>query len=377
MRVRLNLYLVISYCSLFLLGLLDNIRGPLFPEMIQEFGLSHGHGSWFFALASFFGMVGGFVSHYAMKWVPVYLMFVVSFVCLGTGSLLISQASQFEVVLSGAFFFGWAFGFLAVVQNLWVSQSTLPQHRSRYLTFLHTMYGLASFVAPYLALVGSNWRTPFFVVMFLSYAFALSVFFFKLPNITNRTISSDDGSNDPTAPPDQNGGHSMWYMGILFAGYIAIELLVGSRMPTLLREAFEMSKSSASEYLSTFFLGLLGGRLLYLFYPIHNFYFVPISFFLSAASMLGGLYIHPWLLPLTGLFFGPIYPLLMSKTAELFPHHTGHAMSICIGMSSFLVVCMHLGVGILSDTIGIKSTFLLVPFVGAISGFMYLRLKAR
>jgi FHS family glucose/mannose:H+ symporter-like MFS transporter len=51
-----------AFLSLFLLGLADNIRGPLFPEILQFFFVSSSKGSWSFATTSGAAFVGSFIS---------------------------------------------------------------------------------------------------------------------------------------------------------------------------------------------------------------------------------------------------------------------------------------------------------------------------
>ena len=44
--------ILISFASLFVFGISDNIRGPLFPEILKEFNISDSMGSLMFALSS-------------------------------------------------------------------------------------------------------------------------------------------------------------------------------------------------------------------------------------------------------------------------------------------------------------------------------------
>ncbi len=59
--------ILISYASLFVFGISDNIRGPLFPEILKEFNISDSMGSLMFALGSLSGFVASYFTRTLLR----------------------------------------------------------------------------------------------------------------------------------------------------------------------------------------------------------------------------------------------------------------------------------------------------------------------
>ena len=143
--------ILFAFSSLFVLGLTDNIRGPLFPEILNYFNLSSVKGSWSFATTSMAAFMGTILSTYFLKkysmsqllWAGIVLMFI--------GMFAMGSAKSFNFFIFGSSIIGLSIGFLAVAQNLLVTESISDEYKSRALSGLHAMYGLASFLAPLLA----------------------------------------------------------------------------------------------------------------------------------------------------------------------------------------------------------------------------------
>ncbi|PIS10809.1 MAG: MFS transporter, partial [Bdellovibrio sp. CG10_big_fil_rev_8_21_14_0_10_47_8] len=82
---------------------------------------------------------------------------------------------------------------------------------------------------------------------------------------------------------------------------------------------------------------------------------------LSLASLMFGLYVHPYGLALTGLMMSPFYPLMMSFIGSEFPRTLNKALALAVAFSSLFVVIMHTSVGWLTEQYGIRHALLAGP----------------
>ena len=143
--------LVFAFASMFILGLTDNIRGPLFPEVLNYFTLSSVKGSWSFATTSSAAFLGAYLSIRFLKRYTLPALLMLSMLIMGSGVLVMGNAPTFGAFSVGSFLVGVGIGFMAVAQNLLITESVSDENKTRTLSALHATYGLASFIAPLLA----------------------------------------------------------------------------------------------------------------------------------------------------------------------------------------------------------------------------------
>ena len=184
-------YIVLAYLSLFALGMSDNIRGPLFPEILKNFAVSDTQGSIYYAISSFCGFLGSFLVRLLLrKWSRVrtlqFAIFLMSVGLIGMGS---ARDFAWLLVFSGVF--GASLGIIGVVQNTLVSVGSSPAKRQQMLSGLHANYGIASFLAPLVvasvsAWLGS-WRFVFWVVALVPIALLVGSFFWKEKKTEKKT----------------------------------------------------------------------------------------------------------------------------------------------------------------------------------------------
>ncbi|MBK7962902.1 MAG: MFS transporter [Bdellovibrionales bacterium] len=127
---------VLAYVSLFAFGLGDNIRGPLFSEILSEFGLSDTVGSWIFALSSLFGFSSSFLSARLGRKLGHKLLLQISLGILGLALGVFSSAQSLFQMLVAAALFGMSLGSLGYCQNALVVLGTSPIRRQQWLSGL-------------------------------------------------------------------------------------------------------------------------------------------------------------------------------------------------------------------------------------------------
>jgi len=355
--------LLFSFLSLFILGLADNIRGPLFPEILSQFQLTNAEGSWSFATTSAAAFLGSLLSTAYLKRFTISSLLLTSVLLMGLGLVAMGQSSTFPLLLCGSFILGLSIGFMGVSQNLLVSENVDPKIRSRALSGLHGMYGLASFFAPLLAaratVAFGEWRGAFLVAGAISILFF--VFQFLIQPDKKFTVHQhlEIMKHEDEHQNAKASKYGLLMIGGLFAFYVVAEILVSTRLALYMRTYFNMNLSQSSHYVTLFFLFLLIGRVLFAIVrlPLSLKTQLNGSLLLSLFLLFVGLKFHPFFLALVGLGMAPYYPLCVSYISEISKSMSRTFIAFAMSFQSLAVVSMHLGVGYLTDQMGLAFAF--------------------
>lgn len=359
--MRVNPLIVIPFIGIIFVGLVDNFRGPAFPDILIDFGMTHTQGALFFALASFFSFLTGSMTHRLAQLFGAKKTLALGSAAASLGSLFVYLAKYPRDIMIGGSFIGISFGILAVLHNQWIAKISAPEKKDRNLSILHACFGFASLMAPILFSFASNWRDPF---LWTSILFILmSVYTLAVPSASLNEVKDDITSKGI----DQNQ-ISAYFLGLIFGFYVLGELFLASRLPLFVRTEWGMSLQESVYYLTFYFVGLFLSRVYFSFIlkAPPRLLTLQMALSLSFISSILGIYIHPLFLSLTGLFQGPIYPFLMGLAYRLFPNTSTRSISIAIGVSSLTVVIMHISAGSISDFLGLKNAFWIVPLSSVI-----------
>jgi fucose permease len=373
----MNYLVVVSFVSLFILGFYDNLRGPLFPEIIKYFQVSDTLGAGYFALTSF---VAFFASYYIRKKRDTYfLLQILNLGVLGMGiSFFIQSFSEsYLMLMVGLFFFGISFGFLGVSQNNLVVQGTKDSNRSRMLTGLHSMYGISSFIAPLFVASQSDlgWKKILLISSFFPFLFFIIVFFLNLKR-------KDQFSGKHAPDVEEHKISLSWKektISFVISFYVIAEIMLGSRLALFMRRYFDSTLQESSFYVTMFFALMMIGRLIVSFYPPKW----PLKLQLlgslgfSIVFLLIGMYLHPIFMVLCGFTMAPFYPLAISYISELNQKKSAELISTTVAIQALFVVVMHLGIGRITDILNLKTAFWMGPICMICSLFLLLTIKKR
>ena len=351
--------LVFAFTSMFILGLTDNVRGPLFPEVLNYFSLSSVKGSWSFATTSSAAFLGAYLSIQFLKRFTLSSLLLTAMLFMGCGVLIMGQAPAFWVFIIGSFSIGISIGFMGVAQNLLVTENVTNEKKTRTLSALHATYGLASFMAPLLAATATNattsWRTTFIIIAVMCFAYSVMQYIFKAdPEFEVHQILS--AGQEDLVPVSKK---SLLFIGGVFAFYVVAEILIGTRLAQYMRTYYAMDLTRSSEYVTLFFLFMLIGRI---FFAVKKISMstkkqMNISLILSLILLILGLNFHPFILTIVGLAMAPFYPLSIAFISEATGIYARKFLTFAMGFQSLAVVLMHLGVGYLTDTLGLFYAF--------------------
>ncbi|MDX9731925.1 MAG: MFS transporter, partial [Bdellovibrionales bacterium] len=349
----------IAWVSLFALGLIDNSRGVVFPDLLREFSLSDTEGSFFFLVCSLATLVHNiWLYRFLSTTAPLRLIGIYTAI-MGAGAVSIALAPTYMWTLASAVVLGFGFGGLGVGQNAAV-QAAPKQIRQRALGLLHSMYGISSFLAPllitYLAHVVS-WRSAA-LLLSLPAMLICGVAWWVIANGCSQESPSQDLQNNRDMRLAQRPTAAFFLAATLVSLLVVAEISISSRLALLARREFGLSAVHAGHLVAAYFAAMTLSRLALGF-------FVGIRGWKPSAKTL--LYISFGLgLPFLAIGFLPFavfqdirlmalaafgfpiamgYPLAMTRFAEVFGEKAQAVTSLCLVFQSGASVAMHFVLG--------------------------------
>ncbi len=349
-------YIIISYLSLFCLGLSDNVRGPLYVDILDHFQLSNFVGAWIFAGSSLLAMFASLIVKYIFRALHPYKVLQVSMVLMGSGLMIMGWAPTFLFFMLGTVFFGVSIGWLGVSQNFLVTVGSSHHQRSRALSGLHAMYASASLGAPFVVTLLSKTGMAWGTILILVGSFSFAVFLISL-FIPHKKYFASTQPHSKQDKLSTSFDFKMLKFAFILGLYVVSEILLSSRLAALFRLEYGSNLQDSSFYLMCFFFVFLLGRLLFLFLNVRwSLKKVLIcSHILNLLFFVLGIFVSPYFLLLCGLSMAPFYPMAISFLAESFPYKIGQAITWSMSIQSLLIVVMHLLVGKITDLYGLKS----------------------
>ena len=339
------------------LGLSDNIRGPLFPELIRFFQLTNAEASLSFALASAAAFFGTVASTYMLRTLQLNRLMWISMLLMTLGLAILGVSPSYSFFMLGTVVFGFALGTTAVSQNLLITENVDSKFQSRALSGLHGVYGFSSLIAPWLASrapgwFAGDWRNAFFVTAGIAAAVMLLI-------LTTRPASEFHQVKHEVTPKLKGHYNLRLWLGGFFACYVGAEILVSTRLALYMRTYFEMDLAQSSNYVSYFFAFLLLGRLIFTFKSFNYPRRTQLNAFLlfSLASLVLGLSVHPFFLSLVGFTMAPFYPLAIVYISDITGAQKRNYLTFVMGVQGLCVISMHVGVGYITDAFGLFYAF--------------------
>lgn len=372
----------IAFLCLFLLGLIDNLKGATLPPLLADLRFSDAQGGtilmWaylgFLAASLLVGMLSDLAGNRAVV--------LASGVCLLLGIVGYSTARQFGLLAASMAAVGVGLGGIDMAGNL-IIVSYYTQSKGRYLNLMAFFHGLSSTIAPYYAglllAAGLSWRQvyqyPLAAVALLLVMGLLAPF----PQPQAQKLQS--GINFRSIKSVLFKPGTGWYFAVMVL-YVASEIGVASWLVTFLQRVHALGVTESALFLSLYFAGLMVGRVLGTLFVervgyLKSILMAAVGGTLCLAVGLFGPGKAFWLLPATGLFFSIIFPTLTASASNRMTENPGTMLGL---LFAFCGVGGALGpwlVGLISDLAGIQVGFtvMLLTCAGTAVG-AYLLLKS-
>lgn len=359
-------FVALAYLTLLSLSLIDNARGPAYPDILSTLSLNATRGSQLFAWASLAGLLANLSARWWLSFFSLAQSTVASLLLMAIGSYLFAQSAQVGAWLLdlSSFLMGLGMGAANVSMNLLIAKGVPELHRRRFYAGLHSVYGLGSLSAPLLLsayyTLDPSWEGFFKWIIILPLS-TVAILWLK------RNHFKDQGPSSADAPKTKLTAPVGWIrrlaLGLIFGFYVASEIVVSSRLVLYFQEAHNFSANDARLALSCFFLALLFGRLLFALLPTKG---SSINWLIFSCLSTITVYIlsqvvHPAFLVLSGLTMSYFYPVAMDWLSKQFTQGFEWMSASVLTTISVMLVMMHMSFGMISDWMGIELAMALVP----------------
>lgn len=359
MTLATKLLTAAGFLSFFVFGFIDNLKGPLLPEILRAEGMSYSQGGTFF-LAAYVGFVIATLATGVMAdLLSNRRVLLLAGVCLLGGIAGLNLTSSLLLLNLFMGLVGLGLGAIEVGANgLMVELHS--QARARYLNLLATFHGVGSFLVPLIAawLISKQLAWP---QVYLC-AGTLAVLLVALCGLTRHQPRERgvDGAGWNWSEVLRSGFTvRMCWFYLLICAYVAVELGVAAWLVEYLQKVEKLSLGHSSLYLSTFFALIMLGRFFGSWWVERVGYLRMITFALCGTllCLIGGIYgpaSMRWLLPLSGLSMAIVFPTVAAAVAASHQANVGSIFGI---LFTFGGVGGALGpwvIGLVSDAYGLQ-----------------------
>ena len=354
----------IFFCGAGLLCLaawIDNLRGPLLPVVVELLEMDYRDASLIISLGNLVAMVGTWLlmpilNKYSLKQVGTVILIYTSIVC--ASALLIDSKSR--ILFWGALI-GGCLSALGSLANLYVQSAAKDNRRGQMMAALHSIYGLSSFCAPWLAglVLSEPTRWPYLFAMGTPFGLMLAGF---IQLRIKEPIESKSHQNQ-RQPISLEPLHILAVLTLIM--YVVGETLTSTWLSTYLVREQNFSIRAASAYTSGFFALMFITRIICGFWATPNWHRAIIWLSLIAAFccfILGKTFGWSMLLPGVGLI-GPVFPLFVTWLGLRFPERDRTLLLWTLSGMQAALASMNYLIGTLADVAGFSTAFWLPGIV--------------
>lgn len=332
---------------------MENSRGAYYLDFINLFKVSNSSGSLLFSISSLASFLATILSRFwlyklsSLRATKIALFFLV-FSSFSFYFITLNQLS-FSLFLLLNIVYGFGIGVLSITLNNLICENTDITKRSRYLSGLHSMYGLSSLAAPYIVsglfLSNLDWR---YIFIFLG-GFSLIILLISF-KIDNKNSYAVDSQNLKLASKKL-----YFIIGIAGSLYVASEVLLSTRLVLYLVDSYKMDKISASYLLTLFFTCLFFGRLLTSFidFKASKVILLKRSLISTIIILIIGINFYPPLLAVAALTMSYFFPFYMGFISETFEELQKDLIAKLMNFIGAILFVSHALFGVISDSYGL------------------------
>ena len=373
-----------GFFSFFAFGFLDNLKGPLLPELLRDLEFSYSQGGTIL-LGTYLGfLIATLITGVLADRYGNGTVLIIAGVCLVLGMVAFSYGDTFTLLFISMMIFGLGLGAIEVGGNGLIVE-LYDAERGRYLNLLAAFHGIGALLAPIyvaqLLQIDFTWRQIFRLSIIL--AGLLAVCFIVLPyRRSTSNLQSEKTQPTPGLTRLLRTGFAwpmpLYYLLIVF--YVSAELGIASWLVEFLQQAKSFTVGSSAFYLSLFFGCIMVGRLIgsvlvdrigYL----HSMLYATLAAIFCLVIGHWGPNSIAFFIPVAGLFFSIIFPTTTAAVSKLHPENTGTILGLFFTFGGLGGALGPWAMGIASDRAGIEGGFILpIAYCGLIAAALLMLL---
>ncbi|HBN83509.1 MAG TPA: hypothetical protein DDZ89_06650 [Clostridiales bacterium] len=314
----------------------NTMLGPLMGKMINDYRLDLSQG----ALPVTFQSIGGLLAIiFGGILADIYKkpnIIILGFLLYSFGLLAVGSAPAYPLLLMSFFVIGIS-RMVDTVLNAYISD-LFPEKRSKYLSLLHTFFGIGAFSGPLFVRVitdvDGTWNRPY---RFLAFGCLALLLFFILciPKSTTQMRHEVKQVTDKSSFKEILTSKYIWLLCLIMFLYSGHQNGVSVWLPMYMETGLNASPALSSTGLSIFWLGIIAGRLGASFLP-ENFQGKKL---IGIGSFIGGILLgmgiilkNPILLIVfsgfAGFLTGAIIPMIVAMACDRHSKNSGTASSM-------------------------------------------------
>jgi MFS transporter, FHS family, glucose/mannose:H+ symporter len=353
-----------GFLSFFAFGFIENLKGPLLPELLRSGDFNYRQGGTIL-LASYVGfilatIVAGILADVLSNRGVLFL----AGVCLAIGCVAMGLSNTLPLLVLSMGIIGFGLGAIELGGNGLMVELHSDQ-RGRYLNLLATFHGFGSLLVPMYAAalltLKVHWQAIYGSALLI--VVPLTILFWpraKIVSVDSVAIGELEVKTGWNWKEVQQFAFTLEMAAyyVLIAAYVASELGVAAWIVEYLQQNRQFSVGGSSMVLSTFFGLIMTGRLLGAFVvePFGYTRAIAIALLGSSLCLAGGIF-GPgpmiYLLPLSGLFMSIVFPTVVAAASDLHQAHIGTILGILFAFAGVGGAVGPWTIGVVSDYAGL------------------------
>jgi len=322
-----------GFFAFFIFGFVDNLKGPTFPNLLDELQFNYAQGGGILLGAYLGFVVATLLAGPLSDWAGNRTILIIAGLLITGGILGFSHANTYPLLFASMLLMGMGTGSIEVGGNGLIV-GLHPQAQGRYLNLLATFHGFGSLLVPLYAVwlldAGISWRQVFQYSIPLVLVLVLLLLLTPAPRTAK--MASSSGFDWATL---RRTGFSTTMIGfyVAIALYVATEIGIAAWIVEYLIQTKGIAQATAALYLSAFFGMIMIGRIVgsVLVDRIGYLRAIILAMIGAFVAILIAIVAPPALafcLPLSGLFLSIIFPTMTAAVSRLHPHNTGTILGL-------------------------------------------------
>lgn len=366
--------IIFIFLIMAMIAVVDNTKGIFVPAFKREFGVDDNSISNMFIMSSaaymLFSYIGGILSE-KLGQKKVYILGIL----LNIISLFLLAASKtFVMLLIGIGLSSGGIALVAIASNTIIPIIVITA-QAVIMNMMHFCFAMGSSVGQVifgnLSAVGISWRKIYFYVAIVFIVLLIAFIFLKIPVTHITEVKKKENNNYKII--FKNPIIIVYMFAIGF--YCFAENGIASWFVNYITSGFNINEGVAANYTAVFFAIFAVGRLFGGFVVRKVGYFNTIVTSLTIAGIL--LFIGIWLgkdglvvISISGLFFAITFPTTILTLSKVFKGNGVYVTGLVVTANSFIIMILNKIMGILSDYIGAKESFYMIPITIIISAIL-------
>lgn len=350
-----------------MLGFINNIRGTLIPSFREFFAASYSQIGFMLMAASLGFMSATFYGGIAASRFGLKKVIAVGFFLSALSISLMGFIHQFIYLILLMSLLGVGLGFVEIGANslgakIFVNKSAMMMN------MLHLFFGVGASIGPrfagWLLSLNFTWYQIYYTALILISFLIIYLFFSEFPT------ELENDRKDNIAIKNILSQKKVWFFAVVLGSGVVVEVGIGSWLVNYLYVGRSFAETTASSYLSLFFIVFTVGRLVGGYFTEHLgylkilFYFsFGMIFLFSIGLFVSGSY-GAILFSMVGFFVSIIFPTIMAIIMYEFKQGVSSYMGFIITTASAINMLSNWLIGTITDFFGV--------FIGFASIGMYM-----